>query len=439
MLKWSTLLGGTGNEEARCIGQSKDGGYFIAGYTESNNFDVSGNHGGFYDGWFVKLDPDGNILWQRTLGGSGWDDIISAIQTDDNGYILTGRSEYADGDISYNHGFTDLWVVKLSQTGAIEWEKSYGGGLEESGHSIKQTNDGGYIVVGQANSTDGQVIGQHGGGDYWVIKISSTGVLEWQHCLGGSGWDQGSDVVQTGDGGFAVIGYCGSNDGDVTGHFGQFDFWVTMLDGLGNLNWEKSLGGTLADWGRAIIATADGGVIVAGTTRSSDGDVQNNDGGSEFWLVKLDRNGQKVWQQTYGGSMPESGYSLSKTSDGGLIMAGYSWSTDGDVSGSPNMGKADFWVVKLGSESVGTEEPSGPLSEPIALYPNPAANEVTVNIASAQESAHLTLHDLLGRQLLRQKVDDGARIELGHLAPGIYLATVLLDDGKVFRQKLEKL
>jgi hypothetical protein len=167
-LKWRKLLGGTGNDRARCIRQTIDGGYFIAGFTESNNFDVSGNHGGFFDGWFVKLDPNGNIQWQRTLGGSGWDDILAAVQTNDQGYVLTGRSGNADGDISYNHGFTDLWVVKLSPNGAIEWEKSYGGGLEEAGYSIKQTADGGYIVVGEAHSTDGLVVGQHGNGDYWV-------------------------------------------------------------------------------------------------------------------------------------------------------------------------------------------------------------------------------------------------------------------------------
>ena len=215
--KWKKLLGGTGNEVARCIRQDSDGGYFIAGYTESNNYDVSGNHGGFYDGWFVKLDPIGNIQWQKALGSSGWDDIISAIQTPDHGYILTGRSQNADGDVSFNHGFTDLWVVKLSQLGAIEWEKSYGGGLEDSGHSIKLTADGGYIVVGQAYSTDGDVTGQHGNGDFWAIKLSSTGVLEWQKAMGGGGEDIASDVVQTAD------------DGNRQGFFGRADMFEITL------------------------------------------------------------------------------------------------------------------------------------------------------------------------------------------------------------------
>jgi len=437
-LKWKKLLGGTGNEVARCIRQDSDGGYFIAGYTESNNYDVSGNHGGFYDGWFVKLDTIGNIQWQKALGSSGWDDIISAIQTPDHGYILTGRSQNADGDVSFNHGFTDLWVVKLSQLGAIEWEKSYGGGLEDSGHSIKPTADGGYIVVGQAYSTDGDVTGQHGNGDFWAIKLSSTGVLEWQKAMGGGGEDIASDVVQTADDGFALVGYEGSIDGDVTGHHGQYDYWVTMLDASGNLRWEKSLGGILSDWGRAIVVTEDGGVIVAGTTRSSDGDVQNNDGGSEFWLVKLNGHGQLVWQQTYGGTEPEICYSLSKTSDGGLVMAGYSWSTDGDVSGSLNIGKGDFWIVKLGSESVGVEDLSNNEGDTMELYPNPTGEKITIKVTGFPSSVQITLIDMLGSQVLQQEVSQDATINLAHLKPGIYFATAITPDGKVLRKKFEK-
>ena len=437
-LKWKKLLGGTGNEVARCVRQDSDGGYFIAGYTESNNYDVSGNHGGFYDGWFVKLDPNGNIQWQKTLGGSGWDDIISATQTTDNGYILTGRSENADGDVSFNYGFTDVWVVKLSQSGALEWEKSYGGGLEDSGHSIKQTADGGFIVVGQAYSTDGDVTGQHGNGDFWALKISSTGVLEWQKALGGSGYDLASDVAQTADGEYVLVGYSGSNNGDVTGHYSAFDYWVTMLDASGNLRWEKSLGGSEADWGRAIVASEDGGVIAAGSTSSSDGDVQNNDGGAEFWLVKLNGHGQIVWQQTYGGTEPELCYTLSKTSDGGFVTAGYSWSTDGDVTGSSNAGKSDFWIVKLGSESVGVEDLSNNEGDTMELYPNPTGEKITIKVTGFPSSVQITLIDMLGSQVLQQEVSQDATINLAHLKPGIYFATAITPDGKVLRKKFEK-
>jgi Secretion system C-terminal sorting domain len=263
--------------------------------------------------------------------------------------------------------------------------------------------------------------------------------LEWQKALGGSATDQGTEVVETADGGFALIGHGGSGDGDVTGHFGLFDYWVTMLDGFGNLKWEKSLGGTNADWGEAIVATGDGGVIAAGTTRSSDGDVQNNDGGSEFWLVKLNRHGQLVWEKTYGGSGPEVCYTFSKTSDGGLVAAGYSWSSDGDVSGTTNMGKADVWIVKLGSETVGLEDLTEYPAYPLELYPNPAGDEITLNVEGGHSNVQLTLRDLRGAQVLQETASGFATVSIAHLKPGVYFATAVSSDGKVYCKKFEKL
>jgi hypothetical protein len=127
--------------------QTADGGCFAAGYTESNDYDVSGNHGGFYDGWVVKLSALGDIQWQRTLGGSGWDDIWSAQQTSDNGYILAGRSSSTDGDVTENKGYLDFWIVKLDENGNILWQKSLGGSMDDVPQSIKQTSDGGYIAA----------------------------------------------------------------------------------------------------------------------------------------------------------------------------------------------------------------------------------------------------------------------------------------------------
>ncbi|MHA1651797.1 MAG: hypothetical protein ACTSYB_16515, partial [Candidatus Helarchaeota archaeon] len=191
------------------------------------------NHGG-YDFWVVKLSSTGVIEWQKCLGGSNNDWVYSVQQTADGGYIVAGFTVSNDGDVSGNHDgedFCDFWVVKLSSTGVIEWQKCLGGSNYERAYSVQQTADGGFIVAGETKSNDGDVSGNHGGYDFWVVKLSSTGVIEWQKCLGGINDEGAYSVQQTADGGYIVAGYTDSNDGDVSGKHGvcACDFWVVKL------------------------------------------------------------------------------------------------------------------------------------------------------------------------------------------------------------------
>jgi len=202
-VQWKKVLGGTENEVAQVVHQTVDGGYFIAGYSASNNYDILGNHGGDFDGWIVKLNSNGLILWQKALGGSGWDDIWSAQQTSDNGYILAGRSSSTDGDVTENRGQFDFWIIKLNEAGQIQWQKSLGGSKSDMAKSIKQTSDGGYIVAGETASNDGDVSGLQGNVDFWVVKLSSLGEMEWQKTLGGAGAGQTHQISR----GCEYVGY----------------------------------------------------------------------------------------------------------------------------------------------------------------------------------------------------------------------------------------
>lgn len=132
-----------------------------------------------------------------------------------------------------NQGLWDFWIVKLNNIGDIEWQKSYGGSGWEEAFAVQQTADGGYIVAGESPSNDGDVIGNHGSWDYWVIKLDGSGNLEWQKSLGGSGYDAAHSIQQTSDGGYIIAGRSSSNDGDVTGNHGSFDFWIVKLAGDG--------------------------------------------------------------------------------------------------------------------------------------------------------------------------------------------------------------
>ncbi len=344
-IQWQKCLGGTGIEMASAIQNTTDGGYIIAGSTtESNDGDVSGNHG-FHDGWVVKLSNAGILQWQKTLGGV-FDDNLNAIQkTSDGGYIVIGTTTSSDINLSGIDGDGDYFIVKISTSGVVEWQKALGGTSNEMGLNIVQTTDGGYILAGQTNSNDGNVSGNHGNGDAWVVKLSNSGNMEWQKCFGGTANDFASSIQQTSDNGFILAGTTGSNDGNVSGNHGSVDAWVVKLSSSGNLEWQKSLGGTFEDHAKSIKQTQNGGYILTGYTVSIDGDVTGSNGGINAWVVKLSLLGDIQWQKTFGGTSYDYAYSIQLATDGGYIIAGYTQSNDGDVSGYHGVG--DVWVVKL--------------------------------------------------------------------------------------------
>jgi len=344
-IDWQKCLGGSDNEEAGSTQQTNDGGYIAAGYTTSNDSDVIG-HYKLEDCWVVKLSQARNLEWQKCWGGSSYDYIHDIQQTNDGGYIAAGFTYSNDNDVIGNHGLWDCLVVKLNQSGNLTWQKCLGGSQVELAYSAQQTADGGYIVAGSASSNNGDVSGNHSGQDYWVVKLNASGNLTWQKCLGGSGNDEARSIQQTADGGYVVAGYTSSKDGDVQGNHGNFDFWIVKLNQSGNLEWQKCLGGRYDEQAQSVQQTADGGYVVAGYAVSNDGDVSGNHGSnSDYWVVKLDPSGNLTWQKCLGGSQDEYAKSIQQTADGGYVVVGYTYSNDGDVSG--NHGQNDYWVVKL--------------------------------------------------------------------------------------------
>jgi hypothetical protein len=255
---------------------------------------VKGNHGKS-DAWIVKLDSQGTIQWQRSLGGSNQDAAYSIQITSDGGYIIAGSSYSHDGDVTGNHGKSDAWIVKLDSQGAIQWQKSLGGGNLDEAISIQITSDGGYIIASSSKSNNGDVTGNHGDDDYWIIKLDSQGTLQWQKSLGGSEWDKAYSIQITSDGGYIIAGFSYSHDGDVKGNHGKYDYWIVKLDSQGTIQWQKSLGGSVEDAARSIQQTSDGGYIIAGISWSNDGDVKGNQGKYDFWIVKL--QGQVIEQR----------------------------------------------------------------------------------------------------------------------------------------------
>ena len=380
---WNKLLGGTGNDVANDIQQTKDGGYIVAGHTSSSaNGDVTGtNHGynlgsrGLRDCWIVKLDASGNTVWNKLLGGDGDDGANDIQQTTDGGYIVAGFSDftmigdlkgtnYRTGDVTgTNHGMSDSWIVKLDASGNIVWNKLLGGIYEDVPNDIQQTTDGGYIVAGYSgSSTSGDVKGtNHGSNDYWIIKLDGSGNIVWNKLFGGTATDVAQSIQQTTDGGYIVAGYISSStNGDVIGtNHGMIDYWVLKLGASGNIVWNKLLGGEGEDIATDIRQTTDGGYIVAGYSTispkygtpghmSGNGDVPDtNHGMSDYWVVKLDASGNIVWNRLLGGTAADIAQSIQQTIDGGFIVAGHTNSSaSGDVA-STNLGSNGYWILKL--------------------------------------------------------------------------------------------
>jgi hypothetical protein len=286
---WEKTFGGIRDDRGHSVQQTSDGGFILLGWTES--FDAREA-----DVWLIKTDASGNIEWDRTFGGSDRDKGSSVQQTSDGGFILVGYTE------SFGAGWADVWLIKTDADGNKLWEKTFGGSGLDSGSSVQQTSDGGFIIVGYTTSFGA------GGFDVWLIKTDADGNKLWEKTFGGSRRDWGSSVQQTSDGGFIIVGY--------TTSFGAGDVWLIKTDANGNKQWDRTFGGSDWDEGWSVQQTSDGGFIIVGWTWSFGA------GGPDVWLIKTDANGNKQWDRTFGGSDWDWGFSVQQTSDGGFIIVG---------------------------------------------------------------------------------------------------------------------
>ncbi len=362
-----TYDSGTSSDNGRCVIETSDGGYAIAGFAHDS--------GGKSDAWLVKTDANGNEQWIQNYGGTEWDEAYSVVQTSDGGYTLAGMT-WSFGSA----GGGDVWLVKTDASGVVQWNQTYSQSMDDNGYSMVQTSDGGYAIVGYTfYSTD------PGSRDFWLVKTDANGNEQWNQNYGGTEWDEAYSVIQTSDGGYALAGYTksfGEESGDfwlvktdaagvaqwnqtygttepdtahsvaetsdggyaIVGDAGyslgdDCDAWLVKTDAFGNELWNQTYGGTDHDYGLSVVETSDGGYTIAGSTESFGSDV----GRSRCWLIRTDATGTMQWDQTYGGMVDQwdwdEGYCLVETSDGGYAIAGTHSSTLGTY-------KQDFWLIK---------------------------------------------------------------------------------------------
>lgn len=297
-LQWQKSLGGSytsttpsGYDKAYSVKQTLDGGYVAIGRSSSNNGDVTGLHfttWNYSDYWIVKLNSAGNLLWQKCLGGYLDEEAHSIALSNDSGFVIVGNARSNDGDVSGNHDTTgnylDYWVVKVNSVGNIIWQKCYGGTKNDKPSSIANTSDGGFVIAGNSESYDGDVIGRFDtvSNVGWIIKIDSVGNLEWQKLLSGSA----ESIIQTQDGGFLISGSLTPNDSNAYLSYIDY-FWMVKLDSNHNFQWHSCDGNKNGGYCNSAIQTFDGKYAFLGTVYNNGGDVSGAHGGADIWLVKF--------------------------------------------------------------------------------------------------------------------------------------------------------
>jgi hypothetical protein len=383
---FNKAYGGSGCNGGIDFVQTMDGGFALVGGTTSYG-------AGETDMWLVKTNANGEMIWNQTYGDKGWDGAFSLVQTVDGDFALLGETT------SYGAGETDMWLVKTDTNGEMIWHQTYGGTEDERGHSLVQTTDGGFALLGYTNSygtgsgrsgniwlvktdANGEMIwhqtyngigdeggygflqtidrgfvfvGEHsefgaGTDDLWLVKTDANGAMIWYQTYGSTGDDQANAVIQTVDGGFAVAGETRSYGA------GNFDMWLVRTDANGMLIWQQTYGGAGMDGANDLVQMADGGFVLLGTTDSF------GEGESVMWLVRTDANGKMIWHQTYGIGGWDGAYSLIQTADGEFAMLRSP--TSFLVEGSWGERNSTIWLVKTNvSEMV---QPSSTSTTPVS-------------------------------------------------------------------------
>ena len=354
--------GGSQHDNFTQLIKTGDNGYLLGGYSRSDNTGSKSETGrGGFDYWVIKTDATGKELWNKRFGGAKNDYLNSMMQTPDGGYLLGGSSESGvGGDKSgVSRGDRDFWVVKISSTGTKEWDRTFGGSGFEDLRQLRQLASGNYILGGYSISPagDDKSEGSRGGYDYWVVTLNPRGNKISDYRYGGNAHDYLQDVLVNPDGSLLLGGtsLSGLSHDKSQNSEGSSDYWVVKVGSNGERLWDKSYGGTGQDYLQALAATGDS-YILAGYSNSSANNhkSQNNRGGTDFWLLKINADGQKLWDKTYGGTGHEELRSLLVTSNGNLLLGGTTFSEASGDKTQNSRGNSDYWIVQ--TTSAGTKQ-----------------------------------------------------------------------------------
>lgn len=437
---WQRNLGGTDYDNCYSVVKTNDGGYILTG--ESKSPFIPGAHGiSSYDMYVCKVDSLGNLQWHHCYGGSNDDGGAGVIQMPDSTFLVSGYTRSITGNVSFNHGNYDYWVIHVDTQGNLLWEKTYGGTLYDRIYCMTQSDSGHYLLGGASNSLDGDVTGNHGGTDYWIAEIDSAGNLIWENSFGGPGDDICFGICQS-----SGKIYCGglvySGGGDVTNFHGGFsDGWVAKLSMSGQLLSERAIGGSGSAYISSIHPINDNSFLISGEAASTDYDFSGITlyGGSDYLAGTIDSSLNIHWVNNYGGNSGEYSASAFNTSDNKIVLAGASNSSSGQVTGwhsNPN-GLYDVWVVKLDSDiALSSNNLLG--SDEVLVYPNPFRNDILIK--GVGNNSHVFIYDIKCKTVfskLYQEKGGFLKIATEQLPSGFYILKIV-SDSSIYNFKILK-
>jgi hypothetical protein len=463
---WQKSLGGSGFDLLKSIRGTKDGGFILGGTSNSEaGFHKKDSCKGNTDFWVFKLNAKGDEQWQRTLGGTGQEELLSVFQTTDGGYILGGSSS-SDATLtttaknaltttkkdltaksSNSRGNMDYWIVKLNAQGEVQWQKTYGGKYADELRSMEQTKDGGYILGGYSNSPQSgdKTEPNIGIGDYWVVKIDNSGTIEWQRTYGGNGDNQLYVIHQTGDEGY-IIGGNSNSTNSLTTKGGTVsngtDFWLLKVDSKGNEQWSQTYDYGKVDILTSLVENKDHTFLIGGyaqndvTSESGLALKKQAKGINDYIALKVDATGQEIWTQSVGSSGEDILRKLIETRDGGYLLAGTS-NAASSMDKNSTIGSNDFWVVKLQDKTK-----IEPAKLAIEVFPNPVDTFTNVIIGYEYTNGTATLVDLSGRTLQQFPITSRTvPIDFTMYPEGVYIVNIKTDvrtDGLKLIKKTKK-
>lgn len=408
--KWQQLFGTTGVEKGSTVFQTADKGFVVGGYTNGMGY-------GGYDFFLMKADSNGNWLWSKAYGGTDWDFGFCANPTSDGGIIMAG------GTYSYGSGNEDGYVVRTDADGNFLWSKTYGGAQDDELKSVKQTDDGGYILSGITKSY-GEI-----NGDLWLLKIDSAGTEVWSKRIGKNAEDVGNDVIELSAGGFLVVGQTFS-----FAHGG--DAYLIKTSTTGDTIWTRLDGGDAEDLAYSVVELPNGKFAFAGLFGTANG---TGGGGQDFRYAIYDLNGWYVNGRTRGGLQDELCKSIIHTTDGGLAMVG--------ETRSYGNGLTDIYVIKTDSMGFSTNTPvvlnymsvekNENISSHINVFPNPVANLLHINSSESININSICVENLLGQTVFNNN-GYTAIIDAKQWLPGVYIVKVYTHSGFIYTQKIVK-
>lgn len=458
---WKRIIGGTSNDEAMAVAEkSADSSIVIAGFSESNNGDFASiTHRGAKDLLVMNLKPNGTTNWIKKFGGTS-NEQANAVTVDNFGnFIVAGYTASNDFDVTGNHlngssPTNDYWVLRINGTGSLIWAYCFGGNHDSFGsdgddfaYAVSSNASGSeYFISGYSTSVDGNITSPKGGRDLWIVKLSTGGLLTWQKSLGGTNWEEPRSSVISAAGNLVVTGYSQSTDGDVTGLHGSFakDIWVANINtSTGALISQKCLGGTNGEESYCIKSTSDNGFVISGYSASSDGDApsalnsQNtNMGGWDWWITKLDASLNLTWQKKLGGPLTElGGYGIVETAPNEYVVTGIA-SNFFEAPANQFYGLEDYFLAKLGAVTTDIKN-----NEMLSFnaYPNPTSGKFIINLSenSVLEST-VEITNMIGQIIYKEKTNSSViEINLENNPNGIYFIQIT-SNNHLFTQKIIK-